>query len=60
MMDTEVIQNTQCLNGPKTKKDTTVRHASKQLCLARKQFPCVVKLHSEISYAPSGLQSTVF
>lgn len=59
-MDTEVIQNTQCLNDPKNKKDTTVRHASKRLCLARKRFRCVVKPHSEISYAPSGLQSTVF
>ena len=44
----------------KNRKHTTVRHASKQLCLARKRFRCVVKPHSEISYAPSGLQSTVF
>lgn len=60
MMDTEVIQNTQRLKDPRTQKDTTVRHASKRLCLARKRFRCVVKPHSEISYAPSGLQSTVF
>lgn len=43
MMDTGVNEkkkkNTQCLNVPKKQKQgTTVRHASKRLCLARKRF----------------------
>lgn len=38
MMDTEVIQNTLLWNKQKWKQDTTIRHASKRLCLARKQF----------------------
>lgn len=53
--------HTQCLNVQnKQKQGTTVRHASKRLCLARKRFRWIVKPHSENSFAPSGLQSTVF
>lgn len=43
MMDTEVIQNTLRWNKQKWKQDTTIRHASKRLCLARKQFCCIIK-----------------
>lgn len=43
IMDTEVIQNTLRWNKEKWKRDTTIRHASKQLCLARKQFCCIIK-----------------